>query len=120
MALQGIYAFHQFQLSEFFTGKRLVFVKALTWQEDGNILGSKVVIQIIEDKTKYPKPDITNFGEQLTIKVRRVAPDTYAKLHPFTTEVYVKDVEKVVVYGEHRNQLSIIGVVAVKEAPAAR
>lgn len=120
MALQALYAFREFQLLAFLLGKRLVFIKALTWQEDGNIFGSKVIVQIVEDKTEYPKPEFTNFGEQLTIKVRRVTPDAYAKLRPFTTEVCIKDVEKAVVYGEYQNQISIIGTVAVKEAPAAR
>mgnify|MGYP001054213006 CR=1 FL=1 len=120
MSLQALSAFLEFQLLAFLAGKRLVFIKALPWKEDDNILGSKVTVQIIEDKTQYPKPDTTNFGEQLTIKVRRVTPDAYAKLKPLTTEVYVKEVEKAVVYGEYRNQLSIIGTVAVKEAPAAK
>ena len=120
MSLQALYAFLEFQLLAFLTGKRLVFIKALVWKEDDKIFGSKVIVQIVEDKTEYPKPDMTNFGEQLTIKVRRVTPDTYAKLRPFSTEVYVKDVERAVVYGEHRNQLSIIGTVAVKEVPATK
>ena len=120
MSLQALSTFLEFQLPAFLTGKRLVFIKALIWKEDDNIFGSRVVVQIVEDKTQYPKPDITNFGEQLVIKVRNVAPDAYAKFRPFTTEVYVKDVEKAVVYGEYRNQISIVGTVAVKEAPAAR
>lgn len=120
MSLQALSAFLEFQLLSFLTGKRLVFVKALLWKEDEKILGSKVVVQIVEDKTQYPKPDITNFGEQFVVKVRNVSPDAYGKLRPFTTEVYVKDVEKAVVYGEFRNQLSIIGTIAVKEMPATK
>ncbi len=120
MSLQSLSAFLEFQLLTFLVGKRLVFVKSLVWKEEDKVMGSKVIVQIVEDKTKYPKQDTTNFGEQLTIKVRRVTPDAYAKLKPLMTEVYIKDVEKAVVYGEYRNQLSIIGTVAVKEAPAAR
>lgn len=115
MSLQALSAFLEFQLLMFLTGKRLVFIKSLLWKEEDEIFGSKVVVQIVEDTTKYPKPDVTNFGEQLVVKVRNVSPDAYAKLKPFATEVYVKDVEKAVVYGDYRNQLSIIGTVAVKE-----
>ena len=120
MSLQSLSAFLEFQLPLFLTGKRLVFVKALPWKEEEKILGSKVVVQIVEDKTQYPKADISNFGEQLVIKVRNVAADAYGKLRPFITEVYVKDVERAVVFGEFRNQLAIVGTVAVKEAPASR
>lgn len=115
MSLQALSSFLEFQLLAFLAGKRLVFIKALLWKEDDNILGSRVTLQIIEDKTQYPRPDITNFGEQIIIKVRNVTPDAYAQLRPFTTEVYVKDVEKAVVYGEFRNMLAVIGTVAVKE-----
>ena len=120
MSLQALTSFLEFQLLLFLTGKRLVFIKSLLWKEEDEVFGSKVVVQIVEDKTQYPKPDISNFGEQLVVKIRNVSPDAYAKLKPFTTEVYVKDVEKAVVYGDYRNQLSIIGTIAVKEAPAAR
>lgn len=120
MSLQALTSFLEFQLLPFLTGKRLVFIKSVLWKDEDEILGSKVVLQIVEDRTQYPKPDISNFGEQLIIKVRDVSPDAYAKIKPFTTEVYVKDVEKAVVYGDYRNQLSIIGTIAVKEAPAAR
>lgn len=120
MSLQALNAFLEFQHSSFFEGKRFLYVKTALWREDEKIFGSRVTVQIIEDKTQYPKPDITNFGEQLVVKVRNVSPDTYAKLRPLATEVYVKDVEKAVVYGEYRNQLSIIGTIAVKEAPAAK
>lgn len=120
MSLQALSAFLEFQLLLFLTGKRLVFVKALLWKEEEKILGSKVVVQIVEDKTQYPKPDISNFGEQLVIKVRNVSPDAYGKLRPLMTEVYVKDVEKAVVYGEFRNGLAIIGTIAVKEMSATK
>ena len=120
MSLQALYVFHVFQLPAFLEGKRLVFVKALPWREDEKVLGSKVVVQIIEDKTAYPKPEITNFGEQLTIKVRNVSPEAFAKLKPLATEVYIKDAERATVYGDNRNMLSIIGTIAVREAPAAK
>lgn len=118
--LQGLSAFQEFQLLAFLAEKRLVYLKSLPWKEEDKFLGSRVVLQIVEDKTEYLKADITNFGEQLVIKVRNVSPDAFAKLRPLVTEVYVKDVEKAVLYGDFRNQLSIIATIAVKEAPAAK
>ena len=120
MSLQALYAFHAFQIHAFLEGKRVVFVKAVPWREEEKVLGSKVVVQIVEDRTVYPKPETTNFGEQLTVKVRNVTPEAFAKLKPLATEVYIKDVERSTVYGEHRNQLSIIGTIAVREAPATK
>ena len=61
-----------------------------------------------------------NFGEQLTVKVRGVAPSAFAQLRPLSTEVIVKDVERATVYGDYRNQLSIIAKIAVKDAPATK
>lgn len=118
MALQGLMLFLTFQLMEFLNGKRLIFVKAAPWRDGDQLLGSKVVVQIFEDKTAYPRPEITNYGEQLTVKVRTSLPETFAQLRPMSTEVVIKDVERVTVYGEYRNQLSIIAKVSVKDAPA--
>lgn len=67
------------------------------------------------DDTKYPKEDISNFGEQLIIKTRGVAPAAYAKLRPLNTEVIISDIERASVYGDFKNQLSVIGVVKVVE-----
>lgn len=120
MALQGLNGFLVFQLLAFLEGKRLVFVKSLSWVEDEKALGSKVVLQIIEDKTKYAKPETNNFGEQLTVKVRGVSPEAFSKFKPLMTEVSVKDVERATVYGEYRNQLAIIGKVVPITPPATK
>ena len=120
MALQGLTLYLVLQIAEFLKGKRFVYVKSMPWKDGDTVLGSKAVLQIIEDKTAYPKPNISNFGEQLTIKVRNTPPEMFSQLRPLATEVVIRDVEKAVVYGEYRNQASIIGTIAVKEAPAAK
>lgn len=116
MALQGLNQFFTFLLLDFLVGKRLVFLKVLPWKEGDVEVGSKVVTQIVEDRTQYTKANVSNFGEQLTVKVRDVSPAAYAQLKPLSTEVVVQDVERATVYGEYRNQLSIIGKIAIKDA----
>ena len=118
--LQGLTGFLVFQILAFLDGKRLVFVKSVPWIKDEKTLGSKAILQIVEDKTKYAKPETSNFGEQITVKVRGVSPEVFAKLKPLMTEVYIKDIEQAVVYGEYKNQLSIIASIAVREAPATK
>lgn len=115
--MQGLNMFTVFSYAQFLEGKRLVFLKARPWLDNGQELGSKVTIQIVEDKTQYGKPNITNFGELLTVKVRNLPPSAFAQLKPLSTEIFIKDVEKATVYGEYRNQLSIIAAIAVKETP---
>lgn len=114
MPLKGLSAFQYFNLEEFLRDKRLLFLKAIPWIEQGQEMGSKAVLQIIEDRTPYKKPDINNFGEQITVKVRSLAPNAFAKLKPLATEVVVTDIEKAALFGEYRNQLSIIASVSVK------
>lgn len=120
MSLQALNYFVRFAILEFLVGKRLVFVKASPWKDGDTEVGSKVLVQIVEDKTQYGQPNVSNFGEQLTIKVRGVYPSAYNQLRPLGTEVYLKDVERAVVYGEYRNQLSVIGTIAVKESAASK
>ncbi|MDE6259642.1 MAG: hypothetical protein K2M42_02075 [Oscillospiraceae bacterium] len=119
MALQGLTLFLIFQILEFLKGKRFLYVKSSAWKDGDTVLGSKVVLQIIEDRTAYPKPNISNFGEQLTIKVRNTLPEAFAQLKPLATEVIIKDIERAVVFGEYKNQLSVIGTIAVNEAAAS-
>lgn len=113
--MQGLNFFISFSHAQFLEGKRFTFLKARPWLDNGQELGSKVTTQIVEDKTQYGKPNITNFGELLTVKVRNLPPSAFAQLKPLSTEVFIKDVEKATVYGEYRNQLSIIAAIAVKE-----
>lgn len=122
MALKGLNGFQYFSLEDFLIEKYLVFVKAAPWQEgqgeNAKLEGSKVILQIVEDKTQYAKEDTTNFGELLTVKVRGVAPTAYNKLNPLNTEVTITEVERAIVWGDYRNELSIIAVVSVVEEAA--
>ncbi|WP_251447567.1 hypothetical protein [Vermiculatibacterium agrestimuris] len=111
--MKGLVQFLEFNCDRFFVDKRLVFVKAELWREDEKIIGSKVTAQIVEDKTTYTKEGTTNFGEQFVVKVRGVDPSSFAKLKPLVTEVVISDVERATVYGEYRNNLSVIATVKV-------
>lgn len=114
--LKGLNSFVDFLVDDFLAGKRLVYIKAAPWKEGDVTLGSKVTVQIIEDNTAYAQSNITNFGEQIVVKMREVSPSSFTKIKPFSTEIEIRDVERAVVYGEYRNQLSIIGVIAVKSS----
>lgn len=110
----GLTAHLVFRYDVFFAGLLLGFLKALPWiSDDGQVLGTRVILQIMEDKNQYNKPDITNFGEQLAVKIRDVAPSAFAQLKPLRTIVQITDIEKCSVYGEYRNKLSIIARIAV-------
>ena len=125
MALKGLGAFQYFSLEEFVKGKRLVFVKAEPWKEEVSdvkyeTVGSKVTVQIVEDKTEYSKDDVSNFGEIMVVKVRGTLPEAY-KLKPLVTEVIISDIEKAVIWGANKikNQLSIIAVISTKGGASA-
>ena len=115
MALNGLSAFERFALAEFLAEKRLVFVKAVPWTTDKSTDGSKIVVQIIEDRTNYGRATISNFGEQLTVKMRNISPDAFSQLKPLQSEVFVKEIERASVFGDFRNQLSIIASISTKE-----
>ena len=115
MALKGLNEFNRFMIEDFLKDKRLVFIKAFSWSERGENIGCKIVTQIVEDETRYSREDLNNFGEQITIKVRGVAPVSYQKLRPFNTCVTVTDVEKATIWGDYNNNLSVTAVVKVLE-----
>ena len=48
-----------------------------------------------------------NNGEQLTVKVPLGSMTDYGTFQPMLTSVEIVDIEKAVVYGEYRNQLSL-------------
>jgi len=107
-------AFSYFDLPAFLEGKRLLYIKSEPWRENDIVIGSRVTVQIFDDKTLYPKENVSNFGEQFVVKVRGTEPLAYKKLKPFSTEVTITDVEKATVYGEYRNNLSVIATVTAK------
>ena len=114
--MKELQTFLEFQVAKFFADKRLVWVKSVPWYEDGQELGSRVTVQIIEDNTAYSKQDSDNFGEQIVVKMRGIVPAAFSKLKPLSTEVVITDVERAVVFGEYREKLSMIAKVAVKDA----
>jgi hypothetical protein len=119
MSFKGLTEFQEFAYTRFFEGKRFTFVRADTWSERGSdgsdeALGSKVIAQIIEDKTAYNREGVDNFGALLTVKVRGHAPSAFQKFKPLQTEVIITDVERAVIWGEYRNELAIIAVMKAK------
>ena len=85
MPLRGLNQFQTFDLPAFLKDKRLAFLKATVWKDGDAELGSKIVTQIIEDRTQYSKSGVDNFGEHLNVKVRGAAPSAFAQLRPLST-----------------------------------
>ena len=111
--MKGLKYFLNFDLEKFLLGKKLTYLKAVPWLEDDKNLGCKVTLQIIDDQTTYANESINNFGEQLVVKMRNCSPATFTKLRPFETEVTINEPERITVYGDYQNQLSIIAKIAV-------
>lgn len=111
--LKGLHGFEgDFKANEFLSGKKLAAIECKEWREtndglkkSGAILGTKVTVVILEDKTTYqPSKDgtpISNRYAQLTVKVRKVGlsipVDTIVELVNPTAKVW----------GDYRNKLSI-------------
>jgi len=114
MGLKTLAAHTYFNLEGYLENMKIAFVKVEVWQEEDEVLGTKVRIQVMEDKNQYKTPYTTNCGEQLIIKVRKVPPESYQKFKSLVTEVEVTDIERASIYGEWRNQLSVIAVVKPK------
>lgn len=117
--LKGLNKFNQFDVESFLENKVLLYLKAESWEErteSGDSvrgLGSKVSVLIARDDTDYGRSNATNFGEILTVKVRDLDPEAFEKLTPMKSQLVIKNVERAVVFGEFRNQLSIVATVEV-------
>ena len=121
MSMKGLSAFQSFDLDKFLTNKAMVFVKAEQWDERDSagavsgVLGSKVTVMVTQDSTDYGNGrEVSNFGAQFVVKVRDTPPSAYSKLKPFATEVIVESVERAVIWGDFKNELSVIAKIAVK------
>ena len=119
--LKGLNRFNRFDSESFFNKKALLYLKAEPWEErtesgdSVRSLGSKVSVLIARDDTDYGQSDVTNFGESLTIKVRDLDPEVFEELIPMKSQLAITNVERATIYGEFRNQLSLIaGVEIVK------
>ncbi|ANR74811.1 hypothetical protein MK391_08560 [Streptococcus oralis] len=115
MALKNLTHFTEFDASRFLSRKELRFVSAKRWiekSETGSEIekGVKVGVLIFSDDSDYPN-EKNNIGEQLTVKVPLASMKDYDSYQPMLTTVEIVDIEKAVVYGEYRNQLSLIAKV---------
>ena len=115
MALKNLIHFTEFNASLFLSRKELRFVSATRWiekSETGSEIekGVKVGVLIFSDDSDYPN-EKNNIGEQLTVKVPLASMKDYDSYQPMITTVEIVDIEKAVVYGEYRNQLSLIAKV---------
>jgi hypothetical protein len=106
MSLKKLSLFQYFDIDTFLAKKKLMTVGVQEWKdfETQNILGTKVEVVIVEDKTDYGNSDgnvVNNLYEKLSIKIP-------AKLNnvPMNTVVRLINPEAVV-YGEYRNALSL-------------
>lgn len=115
MALKNLAHFTVFNAPQFLSRKELRFVSAITWIEKSDSgteveKGVKVTLLIFKDESDYPN-EKNNIGEQLVVKVPFGSLDDFASLQPMLSICEITEVEKAVVYGDFRNQLSLTGTV---------
>ncbi|MGT2896537.1 hypothetical protein ACVRZR_09240 [Streptococcus entericus] len=115
MALKHLSKFTEFNALLFLSHKELRFISASHWIEkndNGSEIekGVKVSLIIYRDNSEYPD-EKNNLGQQLLVKVPFASMEDYATFQPMITPCEVIDIEKAVVYGEYRNQLSLTATV---------
>lgn len=115
MALKNLSHFTAFNASQFLSRKELRFISATRWVEKNDTgseveKGVKVSLLIYKDNSEYPN-DKTNLGEQITVKVPLASLEDYTVFQPMVTICDVTNIEKSVVFGEYRNQLSLTATV---------
>lgn len=115
MALKHLSKFTEFNALLFLSHKELRFISASRWIEkndNGSEIekGVKVSLLIYRDNSEYPD-EKNNLGQQLLVKVPFASTEDYATFQPMITPCEVIDIEKAVVYGEYRNQLSLTATV---------
>ena len=95
--------FNHFDYDEFAKEKKFICISQQEWKdfETKNLLGTKLELVIVQDKTDYGEEGINNLYEKFYVKVPQVLNV------PVNAEVKLKNVEATV-YGEFRNQLSVI------------
>lgn len=111
MSLKNLNYFTAFNAAHFLSRKELRFIAATPWVEKTDTgseveKGVKVSLLIYKDNSEYPN-DRTNLGEQITVKVPFASLEDYLVFQPMVTICEVTNIEKAVVYGEYRNQLSL-------------
>ena len=115
MALKNLSHFTAFNASQFLSRKELRFISATRWVEKNDTgseveKGVKVSLLIYKDNSEYPN-DKTNLGEQITVKVPLASLEDYTVFQSMVTICDVTNIEKAVVFGEYRNQLSLTATV---------
>lgn len=111
MSLKNLSHFTAFNAPLFLSRKELRFISAASWVErtesDSKVeKGVKVGLLIFVDDSDYLN-EKDNLGEQLVVKVPFASLDDFADYQPMMTVCEIVDIEKAIVYGEYRNQLSI-------------
>ena len=111
MALKNLSHFTAFNAPQFLSRKELRFISATRWVEKtdtGSELekGVKVSLLIYKDNSEYPN-EKTNLGEQIKVKVPLASLEDFSVFQPMATICEVTSIEKAVIYGEYRNQLSL-------------
>lgn len=111
MALKNLSHFTAFNAPQFLSRKELRFISATRWVEKTDMgseveKGVKVSLLIYKDNSDYPN-EKTNLGEQFMVKVPFASIEDYSAFQPMMTPCEVTDIEKAVIYGEYRNQLSL-------------
>jgi hypothetical protein len=97
--------FTYFDFEEFSAGKRYMSIGQQEWKDfkTGEILGTKVTVVIMQDKTDYGNTDgetVNNLYEKMVVKVP-------LKINvPMNVEVRLVNATANV-FGEYRNQLSV-------------
>lgn len=115
MALKNLSHFTTFNAPLFLSRKELRFISAIRWIEKTDTgseveKGVKVSLLVYKDNSDYPN-EKTNLGEQIMVKVPFASIEDYSTCQPMVTPCEVTEIEKAVVYGEYRNQLSLTGSV---------
>ncbi|MDX5006298.1 hypothetical protein [Streptococcus anginosus] len=115
MSLKNLSHFTEFNASLFLAHKELRFISATSWvekTESGSKVekGVKVGLLVFVDDSDYSN-EKNNLGEQLVVKVPYATLEDYANYQPMVTVCEIVDIEKAIVYGEYRNQLSLIAKV---------
>ena len=109
--------FINFDFAAFARGKRFLAVGQKPWvaYDSGEVLGTKLEVVIVEDKTDYGLPEgdmaVNNLYEKFVVKIPKDKPVSV----PMNAEVRI--VNPIAnVYGDYRNQLSVTadGVQVVK------
>lgn len=111
MSLKNLSYFTAFNAPQFLSRKELRFISATRWIEKTDTgseveKGVKVSLLIYKDNSDYPN-EKTNLGEQIMVKVPFASIEDYSAFQPMITPCEITKIEKAVVYGEFRNQLSL-------------